>query len=420
MTDAAVVADLGAHVPVQPSSALTARMVTAMIARVRTEVPAYAGSADQDPCPMLEVAAREAIGAFFDDGPGRASRRRKVDDLFRRIGHSAAHQGGDPAPLVTALRVASRCAWDHISDVAVAQQHSIAHFRDVSSSMMEYADHLRDQLLAGHELGSRFTSPNRATARTRLWDFIMHSSVGRISPLRPLGMDHDELHRAAEAAEWPLPDHVVALAVSFHGDPPPLPESPEFLSHFGQDRLFVLSPAEGADALADHFTRSGTDRRVASSWPVRPEEAGTSLLWTARALDLVRLGVIAPTQIVRCTDHVTQLWLHAEPAMRQRLCQDLLKPLLAETPNSREILSDTLLAWLETRDSAPAIAARLDVHPQTVRYRWKRINELFGESLHDPEFVLQMTMVLKTSLPMWKAGNQSDFERFRDQNLAGP
>ena len=34
--------------------------------------------------------------------------------------------------------------------------------------------------------------------------------------------------------------------------------------------------------------------------------------------------------------------------------------------------------------------------------------------VHDPEFVLQMTMVLKTSLLMWKAGNQSDFERFRE------
>src|SRR3546814_9071794 len=80
---------------------------------------------------------------------------------------------------------------------------------------------------------------------------------------------------------------------------------------------------------------------------------------------------------------------------------------------SRDILSETLLVWLETRDSAPASAARLGVHPQTVRYRWKRINELFGEDLHDPEFVLQMTMLLKASVPMWIAGDQSDFERFR-------
>jgi DNA-binding PucR family transcriptional regulator len=106
--------------------------------------------------------------------------------------------------------------------------------------------------------------------------------------------------------------------------------------------------------------------------------------------------------------------------MRQRLCQELLEPLLAETPNSRTILSETLLAWVETRDSAPAIAARLDVHPQTVRYRWKRINELFGEVLQDPDFVLQLTLVLKASVPMWKAGNQSDFELFEARKDALP
>lgn len=420
MTDAALVSDLGPQLPSQPFHPLATRMVEAIVARVRAEVTAYADEGGSDPCPFLEVAAREAVRAFLDDTPTRESRRRKVDDLFRRIGHREAQRGNDAGPMIAALRVASRCAWDHVSDFAVSQQYSIAHFRDVSASMMEYADHLRDQLTTGHELGSRFSTPKRSVSRSRLWDFIVHSSVGRISPLRPLGTDHDELHRVAEAAGWPVPDQVVALAVSYHGDPPPVPEGDEVLTRLGNDRMFVLAPATGADELVTHFARSGTDKRVTLSWPVRPEEAASALLWTARALDLVRLGVIAPTPVVRCTDHVTQLWLHAEPAMRQRLCQDLLKPLLAETPNSREILSDTLLAWLETRDSAPAIAARLDVHPQTVRYRWKRINELFGESLHDPEFVLQMTMVLKTSLPMWKAGNQSDFDRFRDENLAEP
>lgn len=100
------------------------------------------------------------------------------------------------------------------------------------------------------------------------------------------------------------------------------------------------------------------------------------------------------------------------------MVQELLRPLLAETPNSREILSETLLAWLETRDSAPAIAGRLGVHPQTVRYRWKRINEIFGEALHDPDFIVQITMLLKASVPLWKAGDQSDFERFHAEENA--
>ena len=151
-------------------------------------------------------------------------------------------------------------------------------------------------------------------------------------------------------------------------------------------------------------------------WAVEPADVPSAFRWARRALELVRRGVIPDAQVVDCRAHRTQIWLHAEPTLRQQLGQELLSPLLAETPNSREILSETLLVWLETRDSAPAIAARLGVHPQTVRYRWKRINELFGEAMHDTEFLVQLTMLLKASVPLWKAGDQSDFERFRAED----
>lgn len=52
---------------------------------------------------------------------------------------------------------------------------------------------------------------------------------------------------------------------------------------------------------------------------------------------------------------------------------------------------------------------------QTIRYRWKRINELFGESLRDPEFVTQLLLLLKASVPLWVAGDQSDFDRYQQQ-----
>uniref|UniRef100_UPI00373FE05C helix-turn-helix domain-containing protein n=1 Tax=Streptomyces rimosus TaxID=1927 RepID=UPI00373FE05C len=38
-------------------------------------------------------------------------------------------------------------------------------------------------------------------------------------------------------------------------------------------------------------------------------------------------------------------------------------------PTHGRRLAETLLAWLETRGSAPEVAARLGVHLQTVRYR---------------------------------------------------
>ena len=41
-----------------------------------------------------------------------------------------------------------------------------------------------------------------------------------------------------------------------------------------------------------------------------------------------------------------------------------------------------------------AVAAELDVHPQTVRYRMGQVREAFGDSLDDPEVVLALTLAL--------------------------
>ena len=54
-------------------------------------------------------------------------------------------------------------------------------------------------------------------------------------------------------------------------------------------------------------------------------------------------------------------------------------------PGPRERLAATLRAWLDRPGQVQAVAAALDVHPQTVRYRLKQLRELFGARLEDPE-----------------------------------
>jgi hypothetical protein len=414
MTDAVLATAVVSPVPAQAFRALAAPMAQDIIARIRAEVPAFDDGNEHSHCKLLPMAVRAGVEAFLTGSGSRESEQRKVDELFRRLGHGEALHGNDIEPLLAGIRIAVRCAWEHLADFAVSQQHSAASLRDVASSLLTYADHLRDTLADGYDIGHRYTYNSRDAARNRLFDLFGHAYDGKGSLLEPVGIDQDQLRRMAVEAEWPVPVRVVALAVTFHGNPPSLPESLEVLSRVEADRLVVLCPEKDCGALVSLIERSGPDRRVAISWPVPPAEAASALRWTSRALDLVSLGVIPPARLVRCAEHVTQLWLCAEPSMRERLCQELLEPLLAETPNSREIISDTLLAWLETRDSAPAIAARLGVHPQTVRYRWKRIHDLFGDALQDPEFVLLATMVLKTTVLLWKAGDEGDFERHRD------
>lgn len=140
-------------------------------------------------------------------------------------------------------------------------------------------------------------------------------------------------------------------------------------------------------------------------WPVAVEEVGHPLRWARRTVELVDLGVIAPSPVVHCAQHLTHLWLHAEPLLRRRACRSQLEPLLTLTPHYRLVLAETLCAWLETRDSAPALTERLAVHPQTVRNRLRRLRELFGDRLEDPAETPAITLALQASLPLWQAGH---------------
>jgi hypothetical protein len=70
----------------------------------------------------------------------------------------------------------------------------------------------------------------------------------------------------------------------------------------------------------------------------------------------------------------------------------------AMTEHDRERGTDyavTVLAWLESFSDIGAAAARLQVHPNTLRYRLRRIEERFGLDLTDPESRLSAWLQLR-------------------------
>jgi PucR-like helix-turn-helix protein len=52
----------------------------------------------------------------------------------------------------------------------------------------------------------------------------------------------------------------------------------------------------------------------------------------------------------------------------------------------------------QTRGTHREIPARLDVHPQTVRYRIHQLQQLFGDKLTDPDTRLTMELALRAHL----------------------
>lgn len=377
-------------------------------AQVQRSVRSYAGPASGRRRRLIEMAVTAAVSHFLDkiEQPGTPGRR--VDELFRRMGHGEATDGHQLDAMQAAFHIASLEAWELIRPYATERGWSANVLGWLGDALFGYIDHLARQTELGYDSAVRALDNDPVIARERLLDALFNRAS-----------DAAILTYAAKCG-WTVPSTFTIVRIQTIGEAVDgkgilaLADMPkQFLARpEGASVIVIAAPDDVSDLLDEIDSRPGT-MRLAKSWPVTSREIPDACRWTTRALELVAQGVIAATPVVDCEMHRIQLWLHSEPALRQRLCQDLLRPLLAETPNSREILSETLLAWLESRDSAPAIAAKLGVHPQTVRYRWKRINELFGDELRRPEFVLQATMVLKASVPLWKAGDQSDFERFR-------
>lgn len=84
-----------------------------------------------------------------------------------------------------------------------------------------------------------------------------------------------------------------------------------------------------------------------------------------------------------------------------RLAEERLAPLAALRPAQRDRLAETLLAWLQHAGRATRVARRLHVHPQTVRYRLRELDRLFGPQMHDPDqrFELEIALRARTLLP---------------------
>ena len=58
-------------------------------------------------------------------------------------------------------------------------------------------------------------------------------------------------------------------------------------------------------------------------------------------------------------------------------------------------MTETLRSWLDHQGEVARVAAELQVHPQTVRYRLGRLRERFGDLLDDPEARFELALALR-------------------------
>jgi DNA-binding PucR family transcriptional regulator len=157
------------------------------------------------------------------------------------------------------------------------------------------------------------------------------------------------------------------LILVLGGSGDPIAAAEPFAGRFGAGPVIVGPLVRDLRAASISARAALAALRAAPAWPDAPRPAGADELLPERALD-------------------------GDPEARAALISDVYEPLVGGGP----ALIDTLATYLEQGSSLEATARLLFVHPNTVRYRLRRVAELteYTPSVGRDGFTLWVAIIL--------------------------
>ncbi|WPD18520.1 helix-turn-helix domain-containing protein [Thermaerobacter composti] len=163
-------------------------------------------------------------------------------------------------------------------------------------------------------------------------------------------------------------------------------------------------PKQGAEkgrlagrALRDHVKRTMAQTKlfIALSGPCRHLADFQSAFQDGKAMLAIAREYGRCDQILTVQDmSLFRLLLRThDPGQMIKAAELTLGELATESARSG-LLFETLVAYLENNQDVQACATALAVHPNTVRYRLNKVEQLTGKSLSKPSDVLQLTFAV--------------------------
>ncbi|MFF3762761.1 PucR family transcriptional regulator [Streptomyces sp. NPDC001922] len=354
---------------------------------IRRTFPGLPLVLDESGEPMALVGIRRALEHFVEHLATGRGRPTVHPEVFQAFGRGELLQGRSLDSLQAIYRLGVRLAWRRLAEIGQQAEIPPPAMYELVESGFEYLDGLVAQSVRGHAEAFARQAGERLRLQRRLMDLLF--AEHRTDPT-------DALTERAARIGWPLPSRV-AVAVLLR------PARDAVAPAVGQDVLLDMESEQPRMVVPepDVAGRGELLRRAMRGWsgaigpPVPPVEAAKSLRWAGTAVRLMERGLLPAGQVLQCTEHTEALVLLPPEELIDDLSRRRLAPLAACGPAHGRRLAETLLAWLETRGGAPEVAARLGVHPQTVRYRLRQIRELWGDEVDDPDRRFELEMVLR-------------------------
>ena len=364
--------------------ALTERIV----ARIRAEIPFYAGQ-DIVTHDDLHQSVRANIDYILASLTDSAAPNLTAPNA---TGRARAAQGAPLAEMLTAYRVGVAELWSAMAATArdlpgVPASDVI----DLAGTVFAVQNTYTDAALTAYRDEAREMLRTQERERAALVEVILTGAAAR-----------GTLWEVANALRLPLDGSflVVAAETDLGHDPIPRAESAlavlDVRSVWRLDAdlsLGVLSlPDRTRNAAVLNVLGRHATGRVGAS-PVFAELHQAS--W---ALELARLALGSHSGDARVTqfrDSPIDLLVAAAPHAALEAARAVLGSLLTLPEDELELLLGTFEAWVRANGSATAAGAELFCHPNTVRYRLRRIESGSGRTLNNPGDVAELVTAVR-------------------------
>ena len=365
------------------------RAAEEVIDAIQREVPEYARPNDDTYTSTVRRAVHQAVQQFVLQIADPGTPRETTAQLFRDIGRIEAAEGRSLEPLQSALRLGARVTWRMLCEQAVRGSLSIDVIGPVGEALFLYLDELAAACSEGFTQASAEVAGELERRRRRLLDLIVTDPP----------VSREAVAELARAAGWALPRRVAVVALEdrsqdHFGPLPALP--PDVLVDVARQDPCLLVPDPDGPGRAEVIERGLRGWTGALGPAVPLSRAASSLRWARQMLALARRGLVTGGRgLIRCEEHLATLLLSADEELARVLSAVRLAPLAGLRPVQQDVVAETLLAWLQNAGNARLAAGQLHVHPQTVRYRLRQIQELFGPVLAEPGARFELEVALR-------------------------